>query len=106
MGENKFISKRINKITFSTIREIFEEANQMENSGDSVVHLEIGRPDFDTSDNIKQATHKALNKGYVHYSSSAGVLKLREAIAKKLKKENDLEVNPKDGVVVTAGCKE
>ncbi|WP_337018984.1 pyridoxal phosphate-dependent aminotransferase [Oceanobacillus massiliensis] len=100
------ISNRISQIPFSSIREIFEEATEMEMNGDAITHMEIGRPDFDTPDHIKEAAIKALKDGHVHYTPNRGIQELTEAIADKLKKENHVTINPEDGVVVSVGCKE
>ncbi len=100
------ISNRLSKIPFSSIREIFEEANLMEKSGIRITHMEIGRPDFDTPTHIKQAANQALLDGHVHYTSNSGIQALREAIAEKLKRENNITVDPNKEVVVSVGCKE
>src|SRR5699024_6980784 len=55
--------------------------------------------------NIKKETISALEKGHVHYSSSKGLLDLRQAISKKLEKDNNINVTPEE-VIVTSGCKE
>jgi aspartate/methionine/tyrosine aminotransferase len=100
------ISNRLSKIPFSSIREIFEEANSMEKRGINITHMEIGRPDFDTPLQIKNAANIALQNGYVHYTSNSGISELREAIAVKLKRENNMIVDPDKEVVVSVGCKE
>ena len=99
-------SERISSIPFSSIREIFEEANKMEKSGIEITHMEIGRPDFDTPQHIKDAAIAALQQGHVHYTSNSGTIEFREAIAEKLKRDNGITVNPADEIVVTVGCKE
>ncbi|MGF6952416.1 aminotransferase [Neobacillus sp. B4I6] len=103
---NFSISNRLSKIPFSSIREIFEEAAAMEKSGINITHMEIGRPDFDTPQHIKDAANTALQQGNVHYTSNSGTLEFREAIAEKLKRENGIIVDPQKEVVVTVGCKE
>ncbi|WP_028403102.1 pyridoxal phosphate-dependent aminotransferase [Ectobacillus panaciterrae] len=100
------IAERIKDIPFSSIRKIFEEAGWMEKKGVKVTHMEIGRPDFDTPEHIKEAANLALQQGHVHYTSNSGIQELRAAIAGKLQRENNIEVDPDEGVVVTIGCKE
>lgn len=100
------ISDRLSKIPFSSIREIFEEAAAMERNGINITHMEIGRPDFDTPQAIKEAAKNALENGHVHYTSNSGIPELREAIAEKLKRENQIMVDPHKEVVVSIGCKE
>jgi aspartate/methionine/tyrosine aminotransferase len=68
-------------IPFSGIREIFEEVARREKKGEKIIHLNIGRPDFDTPRHIKDAAKKALDEGKVHYSSNYGIPELREALA-------------------------
>ncbi len=97
---------RMENIGFSGIREIFEECSALERAGEDVIHLEIGRPDFDTPERIKAAGIDAIERGDVHYTSNYGILELREAIAKKLEAENGLVYLPEDELVVTTGAVE
>jgi len=70
------------------------------------VSFALGEPDFDTPDHIKDAAYKALKEGFTKYTSNWGIPELRNAIAKKLKTENSLSVDPKTEVFVTAGAQE
>ena len=60
---------------------VLAKARQLEAQGKTIIHLEIGEPDFDTPENIVEAGVKALRDGYTHYGPSAGLPELREAIA-------------------------
>jgi aspartate/methionine/tyrosine aminotransferase len=100
MGMKSFISERARGLRLSKIREIFEIVAKMED----VVRLEIGEPDFDTPANIIQAAKDALDDGYTHYTSSAGILELREAIGRKFARENGITVDAATQVVVTTGA--
>lgn len=100
------IAERMDRIPFSRIRTIFERVNRLEQEGVPVIHLEVGRPDFDTPEHIKQAGYRALHSGQVHYTSNYGILPLREAIARKLEHDNHLVFNPKTEIIVTAGVSE
>jgi aminotransferase len=100
------VAERMNSIPFSGIRIMFEEVTRREKLGQKIIHLEIGRPDFDTPQHIKDAARRALNEGKVHYSSNYGIPELREAIAKKLEEENDLSYDPENEIVVTVGANE
>ena len=71
----------------------------------SIISLGAGEPDFPAPKNVIAAAKKWLDKGYTHYSSLQGRLDLREAIAKKVKKENKIEATPEE-VIVTCGSKE
>ncbi|PKP61741.1 hypothetical protein CVT91_02025, partial [Candidatus Atribacteria bacterium HGW-Atribacteria-1] len=97
---------RMERITLSCIRKVFDKVRKLEAKGIEVVHLEIGRPDFDTPVHIKEAAKKALDEGFVHYTSSYGIKELREAISKKLSKDNGIEVNPEKEIIVTTGTSE
>lgn len=90
---------------FSTIRKIFERARAMEQEGRDIARMEIGRPDFDTPTHIKDALKEALDRGEVHYAPNQGIAPLREAISRKLRADNGLDIDA-DGVLVTVGCKE
>jgi aspartate/methionine/tyrosine aminotransferase len=81
------VADRMESIPFSGIRKVFEEVNRRQAAGEDIVHLEIGRPDFDTPTHIKEAAKRALDEGKVHYSSNYGIPELRQAIAQKLEQE-------------------
>jgi len=94
---------RMKSIPFSGIRKVFEECTRLENQGRDLVHLEVGRPDFDTPAPIKQAGIEAIEEGHVHHTSNYGIPQLRRTIAKKYETENDVTYNPDEEVIVTAG---
>ena len=85
---------------------MFEEVNRREKLGEKIIHLEIGRPDFDTPRHIKDAAKRAIDEGKVHYSSNYGIPELREAIARKLKEDNGLSYDPNSEIIVTVGANE
>jgi aspartate/methionine/tyrosine aminotransferase len=87
-----------------TAFEVLAKAKALERQGREIVHLEIGEPDFDTPENIKKAAVKALYSGYTHYTPSAGIPELREAIAEYISKTRGIEVDPEE-VVITPGAK-
>jgi aspartate/methionine/tyrosine aminotransferase len=93
-------------IPFSGIRKIYQAAVGLETQGHEIIHLEIGRPDFDTPEHIKQAARQALDQGFVHYTSNYGIPELRTAIADKLARENGIHVNPENEIIVTVGANE
>ena len=97
---------RVEGTTGSGIRRVVEAARILEREGISIVHMEIGRPDFDTPAHIKAAAIDALRRGEVHYTASAGLLELREAIAEKLARDNRIHVDPGHEILVTVGAKE
>ena len=99
-------AERMNRIPFSGIRKVFEEVHRREALGEQIVNLGIGRPDFDTPENIKEAAKKALDEGHVHYASNYGIDHLRTAIAEKFKRDNNLEFDPHGEIMVTVGANE
>ncbi|MGQ5514834.1 pyridoxal phosphate-dependent aminotransferase [Halococcus saccharolyticus] len=106
MADADRAASRMERVPFSGIRTIFEECDRLEAAGRDVVHLEIGRPDFDTPAPIGDAAREALADGHVHYTSNYGIEPLRRAIADKLAAENDVEYDPDGEIVVTTGATE
>jgi len=96
----------MSNIPFSGIREIMEECTRLEREGVDVIHLEQGRPDFDTPEPIKAAAKQALDDGKVHYTSNYGVLKLREKISEKFEEEAGVYYDPNGEIIVTSGATE
>ncbi len=94
------------RIPYSQIRVMFDAANKLEREGKKVIHLEIGRPDFNTPEHIVEAAVEALRSGKHHYSPNAGILELRQAISDKFSTEYGLEYDPETEVVVTNGVAE
>lgn len=99
-------AQRMEHIPPSGIREVFDAAARLQRQGKSIINFQIGRPDFDTPGHIKEASKRALDEGFVHYTPNAGIPELREAIAHKLKAENDLVVDPERELIVTVGANE
>jgi aspartate/methionine/tyrosine aminotransferase len=99
------ISTRAKGIYPSKIREVMDKTKKLKNQGIEVIEFSIGRPDFDTPKHIKEATKIALDKGLVHYTTSAGTLELREAIIYRLKEDSQLIFEP-DEIIVTVGAAE
>lgn len=97
-------AKRMETLGTETAFEVLAKAKALEKQGKDVVHLEIGEPDFDTPKNIKEAASRALNAGYTHYTPSAGIPELRQAIADYISTTRNIPVSPEE-VVVTPGAK-
>ena len=100
-----FICSKFNKVGPSGIRKINEKTIEMERAGKRIYHFEVGRPDFDTPKVIKDATIKSIEDGDVFYTSNYGIMPLREAVAEKLRNENNLDYTAKE-VLITAGATE
>lgn len=88
------------------IRVMFDRARELEEQGRSIIHLEIGRPDFDTPAHIVEAAVQALHTGQHHYSANAGIFELRKAVAEKYEQEYRLDYDPAAEIVITNGVAE
>ncbi len=78
------MAERMSRLGTETAFGVLAKAQALEAKGMDVVHLEIGEPDFDTPQNIRDAAAQAINGGYTHYCNSQGILPLRVEIAKEL----------------------
>ena len=99
-------SIKAKRIPYSGIRTVFDMAKKLESEGQTIIHLEIGRPDFDTPAHIVEAAVEALRAGKHHYSQNAGIPELRQAITDKYADEYHLDYSPETDVVVTNGVAE
>lgn len=107
LPEIRFPNSRMKSIPFEGgIMEILSRADELKKQGRSIIHMEIGRPDFNSPECARKGAIEALQAGDVHYTDINGTKELREAIAEKYRKENQLEVNPETQVIVTAGATE
>ena len=98
-------AKRMECLPFSGIRAVMEKATKMQQAGEKVIHMEIGRPDFDTPQKIKDAAYKSLENGNVFYTSNYGTPAIRKAIADWENKRNHVDYNASN-VLVTVGVGE
>jgi len=94
------------RLPYSKIRVMFDAAKKLEKQGKEIVHLEIGRPDFNTPQHIVEAAIEALKAGKHHYSANAGIIELREAVAEKYASEYKLKFSPDSEIVITNGVAE
>ena len=97
-------AERMNHLGTETAFEVLARARALEAKGQEMIHLEIGDPDFETPDNIKDAAMKALKDGFTHYGPSAGLPEARAAIAEYVSKTRGAAVDPAQ-VVITPGAK-
>ena len=93
------ISERSLLMPISGTRKFIQYAKGLKD----VIYLNIGEPDFPTPEYIREAAKKALDESFTHYTPVLGILELRQAIAEKLERENRIDVNPENEVLVTAG---
>lgn len=97
------LAYRAESVERSSIRLMFDLAQQSDS--DDLVHLEIGEPDFDTPEHIVSAATDAAVGGETHYTSNAGLLDLRKAIAAEAS-DDGIDLDPKTEIVVTTGAME
>ena len=98
------LSDRAKNISPSPTLAITAKAKQMKAQGIDIISFGAGEPDFDTPENIKEAAIKAIREGFTKYTPAGGIEELKEAVAKKLKRDNDLEYQ-KQEVVISCGAK-
>jgi len=96
------IAKRAAEMTSFIVMDVLEKAHEMERQGIDIIHLEVGEPDFDTPQCIKDAAEKALKDGHTHYTHSLGMIELREAICEYYSNTYAVTIDP-DQIIVTSG---
>jgi aspartate aminotransferase len=101
---NYKISQRAASLSPSLTLAIDSKAKQMKAEGQDVVGFGAGEPDFDTPQHIKEACAKALAEGFTKYTPASGIPELRQAIADKHKRENNLHYKPSQ-IIVSCGGK-
>ncbi|MFC1452988.1 aminotransferase class I/II-fold pyridoxal phosphate-dependent enzyme [Verrucomicrobiota bacterium] len=87
------------RVPGSGVRRIFNLAR----SRHDVVNLALGEPAADTPEHIKQAAVAAIHGGATHYTPNAGIGEFRKAAAAKLRRENQLDVDPETELMATPG---
>src|SRR5829696_8872087 len=98
------LASRMDRILIETAFEVLVKARALEALGRSVIHLEIGEPDFATPAHITEAGIEALRAGATHYGPAAGIPELRAAIAEDSTRRRGVSATP-EMVVVTPGAK-
>lgn len=98
------LAERMSRLGTESAFDVFAKAQQLEAQGQSIIHLEIGQPDFPTPSPICEAAFRAIKDGYTGYTPAAGLLAFREAIAEHISTTRNVEIHP-DEVVVTPGAK-
>lgn len=97
-------AERVLRIQPSPTVAVSDRVRELRQQGLDVLDLGGGDPDFATPEHICRAAADAMGRGETHYVASAGILELRQAIARKLRADNDIAVDPA-GIVVTPGAK-
>ena len=98
-----FLADALSRVKPSATIAVTQKARDLKAQGREIISLSVGEPDFDTPDNIKKAAIEAIQRGETKYTPVAGIQPLREAIAKKFKRENNLDYKPSQTIVCTGG---
>ncbi len=99
------LSDRINAMEESATIAMSRKSRELIAEGKDIISLSLGEPDFNTPDFIKEAATKAMKDNFTFYTPVPGYLDLRQAIAKKFKRDNELDYSP-DEIVVSTGAKQ
>ena len=99
----EIISNRILNMAESETLAMTAKARELKAQGKDVISLSIGEPDFNTPDAVKDAAKQAIDDNFTHYPPVPGYADLREAIAQKFKRDNNLDYKPEQIVVSTGG---
>lgn len=100
------ISTRVASLSPSQTLAMSQKSNELRQQGVDVINLSVGEPDFDTPGFIKEAAKRAIDENYSHYSPVPGYLSLRQAIAAKLERENNVTQYTPAQIIVGNGAKQ
>jgi aspartate aminotransferase len=98
------IATRVSQLTGEGALAVYTRAKELETEGRSIIHLELGEPDFHPAAPVVDAVRAAVANGHDRYVSTRGIPALREGIAEYLRRTRKLEVRP-ELVLVAPGCK-
>ncbi len=98
-----FLADALSRVKPSATIAVTQKARELKAKGRDVISLGAGEPDFDTPDNVKNAAIEAIRRGETKYTPVSGIAPLREAIAQKFKRENNLDYKPEQTIVATGG---
>ncbi|MBL6663644.1 MAG: pyridoxal phosphate-dependent aminotransferase [Flavobacteriales bacterium] len=99
------VSNRLKQLSESATLAMARMSRELKAQGHNVIALSLGEPDFDTPEFIKESAKNAIDNNYSHYTPVPGLVELREAISKKLKRDNKLDYSA-DQIVVSTGAKQ
>ena len=95
-------ARLLNQIKPFIVMEVLERANELQKQGIDIIHMEVGEPDFDLPQCVKEACETGIRKGYTHYTHSLGDPELRVAICRHYHEEYGVSVRPEQ-ILVTSG---
>ena len=97
------LARRMDRLSIESAFEVLVRAKNLEAKGRSIVHLEIGEPDFPTPPHVIEAAKNALDEGWTHYGPTQGLLPLRQTIADYISRTRHIRVGPQHVCVVPGG---
>ncbi|HKF21365.1 MAG TPA: pyridoxal phosphate-dependent aminotransferase [Candidatus Angelobacter sp.] len=97
------LAKRMAGLGSETAFEVLARARALEAQGHDIIHLEIGEPDFDTPANVVDTGIDALRQGWTHYTPSAGLPALREAVAEEVSRTRGVKCTSDEVIIVPGG---
>jgi len=97
------MSEAVERLGTEGAFEVLAKVKELEAKGKKIIHFQIGEPDFDTPENIKEAAYRALKEGQTHYSHSLGIWELRSSVASYYKRHYDVNVDPEEVVIGVGG---
>src|SRR5579871_5494131 len=97
------LAERIRRLGVESAFDVLVKARALEARGRSVIHLEIGEPDFPTPAHIVEAAKRALDEGWTHYGPTQGFPELREAVAAYVSRTRGIQVGPERVAIVPGG---
>src|SRR5690349_22611516 len=97
------LAERMSRIGVESAFDVLVRARALEAQGRSVIHLEIGEPDFPTPPHIVEAAKAALDQGWTHYGPTQGYPELREAVAAHISETRGIHAGPKQVSIVPGG---
>ncbi len=97
------LAERMSRIGVETAFEVLVRARALEAQGRSIIHLEIGEPDFPTPSHVIEAAKQALDQGWTHYGPTQGLPELRTVIAQHISETRQIQVGPEHVCVVPGG---
>ena len=99
----QFLAERMSRLGTESAFQIMAEANRLEAEGRSIIHCEIGQPDFVTPPHIIEAAYAAMKEGYTGYSPTPGYPDVRAAIAAEAGARKHISIDPEEVVIVPGG---
>lgn len=103
---DKYPALRMKSLVPSASISVAEKVKEMKGQGHDIVDLSWGEPDFDTPQNIVFAAKRAMDEGCTRYTNSRGIPELRNAIGRKLRRENGVDYLPETEIIATPGVKQ